>query len=169
MALRIILLWWPSALANTNFFCNTKVAGLGKIFIQQNTVGRILNAQLIKTILYKPDCDSNDCKLPNEKAIPSILAIDVWLVKLHVVWAINYTTWATVALGWVLQGSQLAWRIKEDSFLMIDSMQVDRTCVRSRMCAYLRLRAHVLEQKGCGHMYYYSLHIILFPAFLHLI
>ena len=26
-------------------------------------------------VLYKPDCDSNDCELLNEKATPSILAI----------------------------------------------------------------------------------------------
>ena len=39
--------------------------------------------------IYKPDCDSNDCEWPNEKATPSILAIEVWLVRLHVGWAIN--------------------------------------------------------------------------------
>ena len=35
-------------------------------------------------VLYKLDCDSNDCKLPNGKATPSILAIEVWLMRLHV-------------------------------------------------------------------------------------
>ena len=40
-------------------------------------------------VLYKPDCDSNDCELPNEKATPSILAIEVWPVRLHVGWTIN--------------------------------------------------------------------------------
>ena len=40
-------------------------------------------------MLYKPDCDSNDYELPNEKVTPSILAIEVWLVRLHVGWAIN--------------------------------------------------------------------------------
>ena len=39
--------------------------------------------------IYKPDYNSNDCKLPNEKATPSNLAIEVWLVRLHVGWAIN--------------------------------------------------------------------------------
>ena len=39
--------------------------------------------------LYKPDCDSNDCEWPNEEAAPSILATEVWLVWLHVGWAIN--------------------------------------------------------------------------------
>ena len=56
-------------------------------------------------VLYKPDCDSNDCELPNKKATPSILAIEVWLVRLHVEWAINripYTARATIALGLVL-------------------------------------------------------------------
>ena len=35
-----------------------------------------------------PDCDSNDCELPNKKVTPSIyaqsLAIEVWLVRLQV-------------------------------------------------------------------------------------
>ena len=43
----------------------------------------------LQMVLYKPDCDSNNCELPNEKATPSILAIEVWLVTLHVGWAIN--------------------------------------------------------------------------------
>ena len=37
-------------------------------------------------VLYKPDCNSNDCKLPSKKATFSILAIEV---RLHVGWAIN--------------------------------------------------------------------------------
>ena len=28
-------------------------------------------------VLYKPDCDSNDCELPNGKITPSIVAIYV--------------------------------------------------------------------------------------------
>ena len=43
----------------------------------------------LRMVLYKPDCDSNDCELPNWRATPSILAIEVWLVKLHVGWAIT--------------------------------------------------------------------------------
>ena len=34
-------------------------------------------------VLYKPDCNSNDCDLPNKKATPLNLAIEVWLVRLH--------------------------------------------------------------------------------------
>ena len=33
----------------------------------------------LQMLLYKPDCNSNDCELPNEKATPSILPIEVWL------------------------------------------------------------------------------------------
>ena len=43
----------------------------------------------LRMVLYKPDCDSNDCELPNEKATPSILGIEVWLMRLHVGWAIT--------------------------------------------------------------------------------
>ena len=56
------------------------------------TVGWVLKAYIVKRlqmVLYKPDCDSNDCELPNGKATPSILAIEVWLVRLHVGWDIN--------------------------------------------------------------------------------
>ena len=31
----------------------------------------------LRMMLYKPDYDSNDCELPNEKATPSILGIEV--------------------------------------------------------------------------------------------
>ena len=41
-------------------------------------------------VLYKPDCDFNDCKKPKEKATPSILAIEVWLVRLQVGSTINH-------------------------------------------------------------------------------
>ena len=52
-------------------------------------------------VLYKPDCDSNDCELPNEKATPSILAIQVWLVRLHVdELLIEYHTAGASVLGW---------------------------------------------------------------------
>ena len=34
-------------------------------------------------VLYKPDCDSNDCNLPNEKATPSILATVLALIFKH--------------------------------------------------------------------------------------
>ena len=37
-------------------------------------------------VLYKPNYDSNDYKLPSKKAIPSILAIEL---RLQVGWAIN--------------------------------------------------------------------------------
>ena len=47
-------------------------------------------------VLYKPDCNSNDYELPNGKATPSILAIEVWLVRLHVGWDIN--TYNTILL-----------------------------------------------------------------------
>ena len=43
----------------------------------------------LRMVLYKPGCDSNDCELPNKKVTPSILAIEVWLMRLHVGWAIN--------------------------------------------------------------------------------
>ena len=42
----------------------------------------------LRMVLYKPDGDSNDCKLPNK--------------KLHVRWVEYHTIQATVALGWVL-------------------------------------------------------------------
>ena len=32
---------------------------------------------------------SNDCKVPNEKARPSVLAMEVWLVRPHMGWDIN--------------------------------------------------------------------------------
>ena len=43
----------------------------------------------LRMVLYKPDCDSNDCELPNGKATPSILATEAWFVRLCVGWAIN--------------------------------------------------------------------------------
>ena len=52
-------------------------------------------------VLYKPDGDSNDCKLVNEKATPSILAIEVWLVRVNVGWLLieYYATRAQLSLA----------------------------------------------------------------------
>ena len=55
-------------------------------------------------MLYKSDCNSNDCKLPNKKTTPSILAIecrDVAYEAPYVGWALiripyYYTTGAIV-------------------------------------------------------------------------
>ena len=63
-------------------------------------------------LYYKPDCDSNDCESePNEKATPSILAIEVWLVRLHMEWVLieYHTAQATVALGLVLAMVLAGW------------------------------------------------------------
>ena len=93
-------------------------------------------------VLYKPDCDSNDCKLPNEKATPS----EVWLMRLHVGGLLieYHSTRATVALGWVLAGWQLEESKKTHSrrsTAVGTCMQVDRTHVRLRTRACLRSRA----------------------------
>ena len=56
-------------------------------------------------VLYKADCDCNDCELPNEKATASILGAEVWLMRLHAceggLLIEFHTTQATVVLGWV--------------------------------------------------------------------
>ena len=75
-------------------------------------------------VLYKPDCDSNDCKWPNKKATPSILAIEVWLMRLHVGWTINRIPYCSSdGCAWlgVGYGVAVGWKIKEDSFSTINS------------------------------------------------
>ena len=51
-------------------------------------------------VLNKLGCGSNDSELPNEKATPSILAKETWLVRLHVGGLLieYHTTRVTVAL-----------------------------------------------------------------------
>ena len=51
-------------------------------------------------VLYRPDCDCNDCELPNEKVTPSILAIEVWIMWLHVDGLLILLE--PVALGWMV-------------------------------------------------------------------
>ena len=88
-------------------------------------------------VKYKPDCDSNDCELPNEKATPSISSIEAWLLRLHVGWAItripyylsDSCAWLDIELGRLTVGL----RIDESLFSTIDSyIQVDQTCMRAR-------------------------------------
>ena len=44
----------------------------------------------------------------NEKVTPSILAIEVWLVRLHVRWIINTLLLEPVVLDWVVGRLKLA-------------------------------------------------------------
>ena len=67
--------------------------------------------------------DSNDCELPNREATPSILAIEAWLVRLHVGWAINRIPYYSSDSCACLDVSRLTvgLRIDEDFFSTIDS------------------------------------------------
>ena len=57
----------------------------------------------LQMVLYKPDCDCNDYELPNGKATPSIIATEVWLVMLHVGWAIHRIPYYTRAARWLVR------------------------------------------------------------------
>ena len=81
-------------------------------------------------VLYKPDCTSNHYELPNEKATPSILAIEVWLVR-HVGWAINRIPYCSSdSRAWLGVGygvGRLAAGLKNQRRLILDDRQL-HTC-----------------------------------------
>ena len=80
----------------------------------------------LRMVLYKPDYDSNDCEWPNEKATTSILAIEVWLVRLHVGWAINRIPYCSsdgcvwLGVGYIV----LAVGLKNRRRLILDDRQL---------------------------------------------
>ena len=63
-------------------------------------------------VLNKPDYDSNDCEFLNRKATPSILAIEAWLVRVHVGWTINRISYYSIEQQLRLAG---CWQV--DSWL----------------------------------------------------
>ena len=79
-------------------------------------------------VVYKPDCDSNDCELPNEKATPLILVIAVWLMRLHVGRAINRISYySSNSCTWLGIGSL---KNQENSFSTIDSCRFMHACMQ---------------------------------------
>ena len=102
-------------------------------------------------VLYKPDCDSNDCEQPNEKATPSILAIEVWLVRLHACGVagllIEYHTVhhvrATVALGLALAMLLAGWLAESKDLFVHQQLYASRssTCDINNTCMCLGQQA----------------------------
>ena len=73
-------------------------------------------------MLYKPDCDSNDCELPNEKATPSIFSYRDVAYEVACGWAINRIPCILlepIALDWVVD--RLTVGLKNRSRFILDN------------------------------------------------
>ena len=81
-------------------------------------------------VLHKPDYNSNDYELPNKKATPSILAIEVWLMKLHVVWAFNRIPYYSNDNCASLSICRLTVSLKNQRRLIFDDRYLVGTCTQ---------------------------------------